>query len=128
MCGLQRRSVPTRKTGKQPRPDDWVDELIAMTRPGVDMVLWDERNEALDHYRVNVPDESVKEVLRETAEAHGRTVEEELSALVEKTYVPKARKAGTGESSIQKLIRLGRGLDVQVPPRTAEDYEPPQLG
>ena len=72
--------------------------------------------------------QDIAEALHETAEAHGRTVEEELAALVEKTYLPKAGKPAVGENSIQKLIRLGRGLDLQVPPRAAEDYEPPRLG
>jgi plasmid stability protein len=81
----------------------------------------------VDRYDVHIRDSSVSEVLRETAEAHGRSVEEELSALVEKTYIPKAKKAVTGESSIQRLIRLGRGIEFEPPPRQAFVTDNPEL-
>ena len=98
-----------------------------MTRPGVEMVEWREWRNGVDYYRVNIPDDSVNEALRESASAHGRSVEEELAALVEKTYVPKTGKAETGESSIQRLIRLGRGIDFEPPPRQSFRVDEPEL-
>lgn len=70
----------------------------------------------MDHYRINIRDNSVNEALRDAASEHGRSVEEELAALVEKTYVatPKKSKKGNGDW-VNELIKLGRGLDLQIP-------------
>ena len=81
----------------------------------------------MDHYRVNIHDDAVSEALRDAANEHGRSVEEELTALVEKTYVPRPRKSETSESSIQRLIRLGRGIDFEPPPRQTFRVDEPEL-
>lgn len=118
------RRVPTRKPKMPRRPDDWVDELIAMTRPGMDMVLWDERIETLDHYRVNIPDEADRESLREAAEAHGRTVEEEIREIVKSSLgtnpirrpkYPPGMEPLPGEGMGTWLHRISRpGLDFEI--------------
>lgn len=72
--------------------------------------------------------QDVVDALYARAAAVGRTVEAELASLVERTYAPGADALEVkGENSIEKLIRIGRALDIQVPPRTAEPYEPPRL-
>lgn len=123
MLDLKRRCGPNRNS-KKPRPDNWVDELIAMTRPGCDMVLWDERTNGLDHYRVHIPDEGVKESLRESAEAHGRTVEEEIQDIVmnnasvnppRRPKYPPGMEPLPGEGMGTWLSRISRpGFDFEI--------------
>ena len=74
----------------------------------------------------NIADE-VKNAARLEAARNGRSMEAELRALLERTYAGAGKGAKLQESSIQKLIRLGRGLDLQVPERAPEDYRPPEL-
>ncbi len=117
------RRVPTRKSKKPPRPDDWVDELIAMTRPGIDMVLWDERTEALDHYHVNIPDEAVKETLREAAEAHGRTVEEEIHEIVKSSLATNPPRRPKYPPGMEPLPGEGMGTWLHRISRPGFEFE-----
>lgn len=106
--------------------NDWVHELIAMTRPGVDMVLPFERMSNLDYYRVNIPDDSVNEALREAAEAHGRSVEEEISQIVmantKRRPFPKQYPPGCeplpGEGFVAHIQRISApGFEIELPAR-----------
>ncbi len=79
--------------------------------------------------------QDVADALHAEAAAHGRSVEAELAALVEKTYAAKAaaRSAGSGENWVAELIALAREIDLPdgiepfIPRRTLEDFEPPKL-
>ena len=69
-------------------------------------------------------DDAIKRNARLAAAANGRSLEAELRALLEKTYALPKRD---GESPIVRLIRLGRGLNLEVPERRQEEIEPPSL-
>lgn len=69
----------------------------------------------------------IAEALHAEAAAHGRSIEAEVASLVERTYAPKTQRNGEGETSIARLRRMGHGLELEVPSRTAETYEPPRL-
>lgn len=92
----------------------------------------------------NVPEEA-KHRFRQVAAAHGRSMEEHLRQLVlaaveADTAVPgrvaeavrpfghfQPDAAAASRSAIERLIELGRGLDFEPPPRTAEKYDPPDF-
>ena len=69
-------------------------------------------------------DDTIKRNARMAAAANGRSLEAELRALLERTYAPTKRD---GENPIARLIRLGRGLNLEVPARRHEDIETPSL-
>ena len=61
------------------------------------------------------------DALPEQARANGRSVEEELAALVERTYAQPAPRAirESGESWVDELIRIADGANLQIPDRRA---------
>ena len=79
--------------------------------------------------------EDVAEALHAEAEAHGRSVEEELAALVEKTYAPAGGAKGRGPNDdwvrelaqLAKDLDLGDGFEGLIPERTSETYRPVEL-
>lgn len=66
--------------------------------------------------------DAVKRNARLAAAAKGLSLEAELRALLERTYPEMERD---GESRMERLIRLGRGLNLQVPPREHEEVRNP---
>ena len=79
--------------------------------------------------------QDVADGLHAEAASHGRSVEEEVAALVEKTYAGKSEQARFHSDAnwVQELIDLAKGLDLPdgieslIPPRMPENYEPPKL-
>lgn len=83
--------------------------------------------------------QDVVEALHAQAEAHGRSVEAELAALVEETYGPPPRDALRrapgypagmeplpGESIVDHITRVSRpGFDFDIPPRAVFDLRDP---
>ncbi|WP_420605185.1 hypothetical protein [Novosphingopyxis sp.] len=77
----------------------------------------------------------VAKALHAIADVRGRSIQDELSALVEKTYAPKTRTDPEGPSDnwVRELIAIARtidlpdGLDPYLPERRAEDYTPIKL-
>jgi hypothetical protein len=61
-------------------------------------------------FTFEVTDEAAAKSLRESAAAHGRSVEAELDALVRKTYATQgdAAPAGPSENWVDELIRITR--------------------
>ena len=84
----------------------------------------DEGTGAMGSVTIRNLDDAVKRNARLSAAANGRSLEGELRALLEKTYSVSETK---GESSIQRLIRLGQGLNLEIPPREHEDIDFPSL-
>lgn len=81
----------------------------------------------MERVSFDIERKDIAEALHAEAAAQGRSIEAEVALLVERTYAPKARRNGNGETSIETLRRLGRGLEIEVTSRTAEPYEPPKL-
>ena len=76
----------------------------------------------MEGFRVNIEDDALVDALRETAASHGRSVEDEIAAIVRdhpsiKANAERAR-AGRDGNWVEELIRLGRGLDLHVPQST----------
>ncbi len=95
----------------------------------------------------NVPDDA-KHRFRQVAAAHGRSMEEHLRQLVIEADIIEDRPSGGvsdmvtsfrhfapatkivpvhEENWVEELIRLGRGLDLEIPPRLHEALDPPVL-
>ena len=89
----------------------------------------------------NIPDEA-KLRFRQVAAAHGRSMEEHLRQLVIaagfddepgsgvrdvahkfRNFEPAEEFVSTGSPVIDDLLRLGRGLEFEVPPREVEVFE-----
>ncbi len=70
--------------------------------------------------------QDVAEALHAQAEAQGRSVEAELAALVEQTYAPATARQDS-RARIDRLIRLGKGLDFEPPPRQTFIVDEPEL-
>jgi plasmid stability protein len=77
----------------------------------------------LDYYRVNIPDDSVNEALREAAEAHGRSVEDEIREIVmnnapamrKKREYPPGCEPLPGESFVDHIVRISRpGFEIDI--------------
>ena len=72
--------------------------------------------------------QDVAEALRGAAETHGRSVEAELAALVERTYAPASAKAASPvDNWVDELIKIADGADLGIPEtrnfaRYAPDY------
>ena len=73
--------------------------------------------------------QDVADALHAEAEAHGRSIEAELAALVEQTYTRTKRKATSFYDGnwVEDLIRLADGADLRLPEwrgseRVAPDY------
>jgi hypothetical protein len=74
----------------------------------------------MDSFKIEVTDSQTAEAVRREAEAHGRTVQDELGALVERTYGPATKK-----DWIDELIEMTRpGAELVLPPR-ALTSDPP---
>jgi plasmid stability protein len=81
----------------------------------------------------------VTDALRAEASAHGRSVTDEVAALVERTYAGKAPKQVPQQASakegdwVTELLELGKkiglenGIETFIPKRLAENYAPPKL-
>lgn len=89
----------------------------------------------------NVPDDA-KHRFRQVAAAHGRSMEEHLRQLIIEAGHDEGRSLGvadrratfqhrpvdeepfvsTGSANIDRLVRLGRGIDWQPEPRRAEQF------
>jgi len=69
-------------------------------------------------------DDAIKHNARLAAVKNGRSLEAELRVLLEKTYAP---HTPSGESSIERLLRLGKGLELQIPAREVENLDWPAL-
>lgn len=74
----------------------------------------------------NIADE-VKNAARLAAAKNGRSMEAELRALLVRTYADASKVGQRRESSIQKLIRLGRGIEFDAPPRQSFIVDEPSL-
>lgn len=79
--------------------------------------------------------QDVADALHAQANAHGRTIEAELAALVEQTYGHETQfaKPGDGGNWVQELIDIAKqidleqGIDPYLAPRSSEGYEPVRL-
>ena len=79
--------------------------------------------------------QDVAEALQAEAAAHGRSVADEVAALVEQTYAGKAAKATPADDGnwVAELVELGKkiglenGIEEFIPKRTPENYVPPKL-
>ena len=78
----------------------------------------------MDHYRVHIPDEAANESLRQAAEAHGRTVEEEIREIVmasaKRRPFPKQYPPGCeplpGEGFVAHIRRISApGFELELP-------------
>jgi plasmid stability protein len=66
----------------------------------------------VERITIEIPDDTAAQ-LREAAEAHGRTVEEEVGGLVERTYVKR-----TEDDWVHELIAMSRpGVELTWPNR-----------
>ena len=65
-------------------------------------------------FEIERPD--VAEALHAQAEAHGRSVEAEVAALVEEVFAPKGVKHDEGRARIERLIQIARGVGFDSPP------------
>jgi antitoxin FitA len=80
-------------------------------------------------------DDAIKHNARLSAAANGRSLEAELRALLEKTYMPATNartakiRAMSSKEFIQYLIKTADGADIgqYIPPRESEDFEFPEL-
>ena len=79
--------------------------------------------------------QDVADALQAEAAAHGRSVADEVAALVVQTYAGKAAKAESADDVnwVTELVELGKklglenGIEEFIPKRTAENYVPPKL-
>lgn len=67
-------------------------------------------------------DDAVKEAARLSAAKHGRSLEAELRALLERTYAPAGIDADhvrnvAGDDWVRDLIAIAGGADMTLPPR-----------
>lgn len=77
----------------------------------------------MERFTIEVRDEAAAQALRDSAAAHGRSVEDEISAIVSAsatgTRTPPAYPAGyeplPGESFVDHIIRVSRpGFDLEI--------------
>ena len=69
-------------------------------------------------------DDAIKQNARLRAAQNGRSLEAELRVLLERTYTSRPPE---GESRMARLLRLGKGLELQIPARRNEDLVWPDL-
>ncbi|WP_125977058.1 FitA-like ribbon-helix-helix domain-containing protein [Sphingomonas trueperi] len=77
-------------------------------------------------------DDRVKSAVRLEAARNGRSMEAELRALLERTYLPPNDRAAwlhamSPQEAIDHLIKMANGADLVIPEREAEDFEFPDL-
>jgi plasmid stability protein len=79
--------------------------------------------------------QDIAEALQADAAAHGRTIADEVAALVEQTYAEKAARPKPADDNnwVAELVELGKkiglenGIEEFIPKRTLENYVPPKL-
>ena len=77
--------------------------------------------------------QDVVDALQADAAAHGRSVADEVAALVEHTYAGKAKRSSGDDNWVRELVELATELNLEdgferfIPARAAENYEPPKL-
>jgi len=75
----------------------------------------------LERFTVEVRDEATVQTLRGNAAAHGRSVEEELGRLVERTYGKRA-----DDDWVHELIAMTRpGVEIEFPSRNIDERPVP---
>lgn len=77
-------------------------------------------------------DDRVKSAVRLEAARNGRSMEAELRALLERTYLPSNDRAAwlramSPKEAIEHLIKMADGVELDTPEREAEDFEFPEL-
>lgn len=77
-------------------------------------------------------DDRVKSAVRLEAARNGRSMEAELRALLERTYLPSNDRAAwlramSPKEAIEHLIKMADGVELDIPEREAEDFEFPEL-
>ena len=79
----------------------------------------------MDSFRIDVSDPATAEALRREAEAHGRSAEAEIGALVERAYGSAGERA---EDWIDELIEmLPADVELALPPQVMTTKPPPFL-
>ena len=79
----------------------------------------------MERVSFDIERQEVAEALHQSAEAHGRSVAEELAALVEQTYVPpKAKPANT--NWIRELVDIANGAELKMPEWRGSERMAPQ--
>jgi plasmid stability protein len=88
----------------------------------------------MERVSFNIEREEFAEALHAEAAAHGRSVSEEALALVEQGLAGKVRRVPSDDSKdwarfldLGRRLNLENGLDDLIPPRTPENYTPPEL-
>ncbi len=89
----------------------------------------------MERISFDIERQDVADALHAEAASHGRSIEEEVAALVETTYAGKSKVAKTGRSDnwVRDLVQLATDLELEdgfdglIPIRTAENYQPPKL-
>lgn len=89
----------------------------------------------MERINFEIDRQDVADALRAEALAHGRSVADEVAALVEQTYAGKGPKQTGigGDDWVAELVELGKkiglenGIEALIPRREAEPYIPPKL-
>jgi plasmid stability protein len=72
----------------------------------------------MDRISFDIGRKEVADALYAQAEAHGRSVGDEVAAIVEQSVAPKpVHDKATSRARIERLVALGRGLDFEIPRR-----------
>ena len=89
----------------------------------------------MERVSFDIERQDVADALHAQADAHGRTVEAELAALVERTYGRQSRAAAAPQDDnwVQELLDLAKKIDLPdglgpyLPRRITEAYKPIKL-
>jgi plasmid stability protein len=82
----------------------------------------------MERISFDIDRQEVADALHARAEAHGRSVEDEVAAIVEQSVAPKpVRDKAASRARIERLVALGRGLEFDIPPRQTFAVDQPEL-
>ncbi len=89
----------------------------------------------MERISFDIARQDVADALHAEAASHGRSIEQEVAALVETTYAGKSKvaKSRKRDNWVRDLVQLAKELDLEdgfdglIPARTAENYHPPKL-